>query len=180
MSYVTHCSELSGYLLPFQLFIAVWSTIKAMQCTVCSVFMLLVHVVWHTGHGVAATTCSHPVTHTTAGPPMEKVSCICAVAQYAVLEANGKVSGMGEISNPYPSQTLGPIWMPLQIYHYVRRCPPRESMCHIWLKSTQPLPLCTCVKKCMLVCFYSARNARIASAVSVSYTHLTLPTIYSV
>ena len=41
--------------------------------------------------------------------------------QYAGLEANGKVKGIGEISNPYPSPNLGPIWMPLQIYHYV--CP---------------------------------------------------------
>ena len=47
------------------------------------------------------------------------LSRICAVAQYAVLEANGKVDGIGEISHLYPSQTLGPIWMPLQIYHYV-------------------------------------------------------------
>jgi len=47
------------------------------------------------------------------------LSRVCAVAQYAVLEANGKVNGIGEISNPFPSQTLGPIWMPLQIYHYV-------------------------------------------------------------
>ena len=47
-------------------------------------------------------------------------SRVCAVAQYAVLEANGKVNGIGEISDPSPSQTLGPIWMPLQIYHYVR------------------------------------------------------------
>jgi len=36
--------------------------------------------------------------------------------QYAVLEANGKVNGIGEISNPYPSLTVGPIWMPLQIH----------------------------------------------------------------
>jgi len=42
------------------------------------------------------------------------------VAQYTVLEANGKVNGIGEISHPSPSQTLGPIWMLLQIYHYVR------------------------------------------------------------
>ena len=33
-------------------------------------------------------------------------SRVCAVAQYAVLEANGKVNGIGEISNPSPSQTL--------------------------------------------------------------------------
>ena len=52
-------------------------------------------------------------------------SRVCAVAQYAVLEANGKVNGIGEISNPSPSQTLGPIWMRLQIYHYV----PPESRC---------------------------------------------------
>ena len=36
-----------------------------------------------------------------------------------MLEANGKVNGIGEISHPSPSQILGPIWTPLQIYHYV-------------------------------------------------------------
>jgi len=41
-------------------------------------------------------------------------SCVCAV-----LEANGKVNGIGEISHPSTSQILGPIWMRLQIYHYV-------------------------------------------------------------
>jgi len=41
------------------------------------------------------------------------ISRVCAVAQYAVLEANGKVNGIGEISHPSSSQTLGPIWMPL-------------------------------------------------------------------
>ena len=33
--------------------------------------------------------------------------------EYAVLEANGKVSGIGEILQPYPSPTLRPIWMSL-------------------------------------------------------------------
>jgi len=47
------------------------------------------------------------------------LSRVCAVAQYAVLEGNGKVNGIGKISHPSPSQTLGLIWMPLQIYHYV-------------------------------------------------------------
>ena len=46
-------------------------------------------------------------------------SWITRMRGYAVLEANGKVNGIGEISHPSPSQTLGPIWMPLQIYHYV-------------------------------------------------------------
>ena len=36
-----------------------------------------------------------------------------------MLEASGKVDGIGEISHPYPSQTLRPIWMPLEIRHYV-------------------------------------------------------------
>ena len=48
------------------------------------------------------------------------LSRVCAVAQYAVLEANGKVNGILEISNPSPSPTIRPIWMSLQIYHYVR------------------------------------------------------------
>jgi len=53
------------------------------------------------------------------------LSRVCAVAQYAVLEANGKVNGIGEISHPSPSPTLRPIWMSLQIYHYV----PPGSQC---------------------------------------------------
>jgi len=43
----------------------------------------------------------------------------------SVIEASGKVNGIGEISHPSPSKTLGPIWMRLQIYHYV----PRGSRC---------------------------------------------------
>ena len=46
--------------------------------------------------------------------------CICAVAQYTVLEANGKANGIGKISHPYPSRTLGPVWMPIQMSHYIR------------------------------------------------------------
>jgi len=56
---------------------------------------------------------------------VESQSRVCAVAQYAVLEANGKVNGIGEISHPSPSATLRPIWMSLQIYHYV----PPGSQC---------------------------------------------------
>jgi len=47
------------------------------------------------------------------------MSRVCAVAQYAELEANAKVNGIGEISHPYPSKSLGPILVPVQIYHYV-------------------------------------------------------------
>jgi len=35
-------------------------------------------------------------------------SRLLAVAQYALLEANGKVNGIGENSHPFPSQTLAP------------------------------------------------------------------------
>jgi len=44
-------------------------------------------------------------------------SRVCAVAQYAVLEANAKVNGRGQISHPH---TPKPIWMAIQMYHYVR------------------------------------------------------------
>ena len=36
-------------------------------------------------------------------------SRVCGVAQYAVLEANGKVNGIGEISNPSPPKPLDQI-----------------------------------------------------------------------
>jgi len=42
------------------------------------------------------------------------------ILQYAVLEDNAKVNGMSKTSHSYPSQTLGPIWMLFQLYHYVR------------------------------------------------------------
>jgi len=98
----------------------------------------------------AVTDCTDNVTttvthlHTTAWDTSSSSSSsssspssrICAVAQYAVLEANAKGNGIGEIWHPSPSKTLWPIWMPLQIHHYV----PRESMCKMWLKSIQPLP----------------------------------------
>jgi len=70
-------------------------------------------------------------------------SRVCAVAQYAVLEANGKVNGIGEISNPSPSQTLDQFGCR---FKYITTSP-RESMCKIWLKSIKPLPPCACVKK---------------------------------
>jgi len=37
---------------------------------------------------------------------LTKVVTVCAVAQYAVLEANGKVNGIGENSHPAPSKPL--------------------------------------------------------------------------
>jgi len=52
----------------------------------------------------------------------DHLSRICAVAQYAVLEANSQWDRRTFAF--CRSQTLGPIWMSLQIYHYV----PRESM----------------------------------------------------
>jgi len=100
-------------------------------------------------------------------------SCVCAIVKYAVLEANGKANGIGEMVWPTlesrtakeqnrteqnTSQTLGPIWMPFQIYHYR---PPRESICRIWLTSIQPLPLCACVKKARVrVGFYGRPRNR--------------------
>ena len=46
-------------------------------------------------------------------------SRVCAVAQYAVLEANAKVNGRGQFSHPHPSKTPEPISMSCQIYYYV-------------------------------------------------------------
>jgi len=70
------------------------------------------------------------------------VSRVCAVAQYAVLEASGKVNGIGEISHPSPPNP----WTNLDAASNISLRPPRESMCKIWLNSIQPLPLCACVK----------------------------------
>jgi len=44
---------------------------------------------------------------------------VCAVALYAVLEANTKVNGRGPFSHPNPSETPQPISMSCQIYYYV-------------------------------------------------------------
>ena len=43
----------------------------------------------------------------------------CAVAQYAVLEANAEVNGRRPFSHPNPSETPQPISMSCQIYYYV-------------------------------------------------------------
>jgi len=68
---------------------------------------------------------------------------VCAVVQYAVLEANAKVNGRGPFSHRHPSETPQPILMSYQIYYYA----PRELMCKIWLESIRPLRICACVKK---------------------------------
>jgi len=47
------------------------------------------------------------------------LSRVCAVAQYAVLEANAKVNGRGPFPHPHPSETPHPISMSCQIYCYV-------------------------------------------------------------
>ena len=47
------------------------------------------------------------------------LSRVCAVALYAVLEANAKVNGRGPFSHPHPSETPQPISMSCQIYYYV-------------------------------------------------------------
>ena len=46
-------------------------------------------------------------------------SRVCAVALYAVLEANAKVNGRGPFSHPHPSETPQPISISCQIYYYV-------------------------------------------------------------
>jgi len=68
-------------------------------------------------------------------------SRVWAVAQYALLEANAKVNGIGEISHLYPSQ----------IYHYVR---PWSRCAKFKFKAIQPLTLCVCVKKGFDVGFF--------------------------
>ena len=78
-------------------------------------------------------------------------------------EANGKVSGIGEISHPYPSQTLGPIWMPLQIYHYVL---PGVDVQNVIKIGSVIAALRIREKTEFRVGFFTAsRNARIASTV---------------
>ena len=47
------------------------------------------------------------------------LSRVCAVALYAVLEANAKVNGRGPFSHPHPSETPQPISMSCEIYYYV-------------------------------------------------------------
>ena len=50
---------------------------------------------------------------------LPRLSRVCAVAQYAVLEANAKVNGRGPFLHPHPSETPQPISMSCQIYYYV-------------------------------------------------------------
>ena len=62
-------------------------------------------------HLTAATTVQ--ITHSHGS----KQSRVCAVAQYAVLEANAKVNGRSPF--PHPSETPQPISMSCQTYYYV-------------------------------------------------------------
>ena len=48
-------------------------------------------------------------------------SRVCAVVQYAVLEANAKVDRRGPFLHPHPSETPQPILMSCQIYYYMSR-----------------------------------------------------------
>jgi len=89
-------------------------------------------------------------------------SHVCAVAQYTVFEANGKVNGIVEISHPFPPKPLHQFGCR---FKYIATSP-RESMCKIWVISIRPLPPCACVRKHGFAWVFTARrNARIASAV---------------
>ena len=46
-------------------------------------------------------------------------SRVCAAAQYAVLDANANVNGKVQILHLHLPKTPQPIWMAIQIYHYV-------------------------------------------------------------
>jgi len=50
-------------------------------------------------------------------------SGVCAVSQYAVFEANGKVNAIGEISHPYPPKSFDQFGC-----RFKSLCPLRESM----------------------------------------------------
>ena len=70
------------------------------------------------------------------------ISRVCAVAQYAVLEASSQWDRRNFEPLPLPNPRTN-----LDAASNISLRPPRESMCKIWLKSIQPLPLCACVKK---------------------------------
>ena len=47
-------------------------------------------------------------------------SRVCAVVQYALLEANPKVNGKSENLHHRPSKIPVPIWTPFEIYYYIQ------------------------------------------------------------
>jgi len=65
----------------------------------------------------------------------------------AVLET----TGIDKIWYPNPSQTIGPIWMPFQIYHYFR--PGNRCAKFDWNQFGHNVSLCACVKKLVRCCF---------------------------
>ena len=67
-------------------------------------------------------------------------SRVCAVAQYAVLEANAKVNGRGQFTHPPKPSTN------FDVMSNILLRPARELMCKIWLESILPLRICACVK----------------------------------
>ena len=78
---------------------------------------------------------------------LDRFSRVCAVAQYAVLEANAKVNGRGQISHPRHSHTPGPISISLHV--------PPESRCAKfgWNRFGRYI-FCACVKKHGFVCIF--------------------------
>ena len=76
-----------------------------------------------------------------------------------MLEANAKVNERGQISHPHPTKTPEPIWMAIQIYHYVR-------------------PGSGCAKfGAFGFCRYESAHAR-KNAFSCGFFLLTYPSIY--
>jgi len=79
------------------------------------------------------------------------LSRVCAVAEYAVLKANAKVSGKSEnlhlhLTNPNSN---------LNAVSNISLRPARDSMCRVSFEQFQPLRLCACVKNAFQCgCFY--------------------------
>ena len=48
-----------------------------------------------------------------------KLSYICTAVIYAVLEAGAEISNRGKMSHVHLSKTVGRIWMPIQLHHYI-------------------------------------------------------------
>ena len=93
------------------------------------------------------------------------MSRVCAVAQYAVLEANGR----GQFSHPTPPKPLNQFRCHVK---YITTSP-RELMCKIWLESIRPLRICACVKKTRFVWIFFI-NISICPSVSSSGLQVTV------
>jgi len=74
---------------------------------------------WISGEETSCSLHTYCLTHCPDVWHSSKLSYICTAVKYAVLEAGAEVSRRGKMSHVHLSETVGRIWMPIQLHHYI-------------------------------------------------------------